>query len=139
MGFTQWLIVHHPDLTFGFVSEARYVRFWNGHGTLPQVRPGEVRAVEVSLRLEQRTAREIVHIAHRRFPALESGHRDDAFRQMELSLIGDIMALGPLTAAESARRLWARHQVERTFRWTPTTAESREIADLVSRRAKRSP
>ena len=49
MGFTHWIFVQLPDLTFQYVGEGRYVDFRTGKGTLPEVRPGEVRIVGVML------------------------------------------------------------------------------------------
>ena len=60
MGYTQWMLVQHLDLTFRFVSESRYAEFWFGRGTLPQVQPEAVRTVEVILHLEQRVAGEVI-------------------------------------------------------------------------------
>ena len=52
MGYTQWLLVQQSDLTFQFVTESRYGEFHAGRGSLPQVRPADVRTVEVMLHLE---------------------------------------------------------------------------------------
>jgi hypothetical protein len=52
MGYTQWLLVQQSDLTFRFVTESRYGEFHAGRGSLPQVRPADVRTVEVMLHLE---------------------------------------------------------------------------------------
>ena len=136
MGYTQWLLVQQSDLTFRFVTERRYADFWAGRGTLPQAQPGEVRTVEVVLHLEQRTAGEVIHVDHRRYPVVANGRRDPASRESELALIRDIVGMSSSTRPESARRRWATRQIERTFRWTPTAREAKEIADLVSRRAK---
>jgi hypothetical protein len=137
MGYTQWMLVQQPDLAFRFVSERRYAEFWTGRGVLPQAIAGEARTVEVVLHLEKRVAGEVIHVERRRFPVLASGRRDRASREFELTLIRDIVGLGSSTRPDSAGRRWATQQIERTFRWTPTTREAREIADMVSRRAKR--
>jgi hypothetical protein len=137
MGYTRWMLVQQPDLTFRFVTEGRYADFYAGRGTLPQVWPGEVRTTEVVLHLERRTMGEVIHVEHRRFPVLASGRRDRVSMESELALLHDIVGLGSSTRPGSATRRWATQQIERTFRWTPTARETREIADMVSRRAKR--
>lgn len=137
MGYTQWMLVQHSDLTFRFVTERRYGDFYAGRGTLPLVRPGEVRAVGVVLHLEQRAVGEVIHVEHRRFPVHASGRRDRASIESEWTLLRDIVGLSSSTRPGSARRRWATRQLERTFRWTPTAREAGEIADMVSRRAKR--
>jgi hypothetical protein len=136
MGYTQWMLVQQSDLTFRFVTERRYADFHAGRGTLPQVRPAEVRTVEVVLHLERRAAGEVIHVEHRRFPVLAGGRRDPASMESELTLIRDIVGRNSSTRPNSARRRWATQQMERTFRWTPTAREAREIADVVSRRAR---
>ena len=78
MGFTHWIFVQLPDLTFQCVGEGRYVDFRTGKGTLPEVRPGEVRIVGVMLHLEEEADPELIHVEHRRYPVLENGHRDPA-------------------------------------------------------------
>jgi hypothetical protein len=136
MGYTQWMLVQQPDLTFQFVSARRYAEFHAGRGTLPQVRPGEVRTVELVLHLERRAPGEVIHVDHRRFPVLAGGRRDRASIESEFALIRDIVGIHSSRRPDSARRRWAKRQMERTFRWTPTAPETREIADLVSRRAR---
>src|SRR4051812_3481953 len=84
MGYTQWMLVQQSDLAFRFVTESRYAEFHAGRGTLPQVRPAEVRTVEVVLHLERRTAGEVIHVEHRRFPVLASGRRERTSMQSEL-------------------------------------------------------
>lgn len=138
MGYTQWMLVQQSDLTFQFVTDRRYREFHAGRGILPQVRPAEVRTVEVVLHLERRAAAEVIHIDHRRFPVVASGRRDRASMEFELTLIRDIVGIHSSTRPDSARRRWAKRQIERTFRWTPTVREAGEIADMVSRRARRS-
>ena len=137
MGYTQWMLVQESDVTFRFVGERRYGDFYAGRGTLPQVRPAEVRTVQVVLHLEQRAAGEVLHVEHRRFPVLANGRRDPASVESEMALIRDIVGSSSSTRPDSARRRWATRQIERTFRWTPTAREATEIADMVSRRAKR--
>jgi hypothetical protein len=137
MGYTQWMLVQQSDLTFRFVTDRCYGEFYAGRGTLPPVRPAEVRTVEVVLHLERRAAGEVIHVEHRRFPVLASGRRDRASMESELTLIRDIVGMNSSARPNSARRRWATQQIERTFRWTPTARETREIADMVSRRAKR--
>ena len=137
MGYTHWLLVQQSDLTFQFVTDSRYGEFHAGRGTLPQARSGEVRTVELVLHLERRAAEEVIHVDHRRFPVLASGRRDPASMESEMDLIRDIVGLDSPTRPKSARRRWATRQMECAYRWTPTAREAREIADLVSRRAKR--
>ena len=138
MGYTQWILVQQSDLAFGFVTDRRYADFHAGRGPLPQVRPAEVRTVEVVLHLERRTAGEVIHVDHRRFPVLPNGRRDPASMESEMALIRDIVGIDSSPRPNSARRRWATRQMECAYRWTPTAREAREIADLVSRRAKRS-
>ena len=49
MGYTQWILVQDSDLAFGFVPDRQYGAFHAGNLPLQQVRPGEVRTVEVVL------------------------------------------------------------------------------------------
>ena len=137
MGYTQWLLVQQSDLAFRFVTESRYGEFHAGRGNLPQIWPGEVRTVGLILHLERRVVGEVIHVDHRRFPVLPNGRRDPASMESEMDLIRDIVGLDSSTRPNSARRRWATRQMERMYRWTPTAREAREIADLVSRRAKR--
>jgi hypothetical protein len=76
MGFTHWIFVQLPDLTFRYVGEGRYVDFRTGKGTLPGVLPGEVRLVEVMLDLDENLDPWLIHVEYRRYPVLENGHRD---------------------------------------------------------------
>ena len=138
MGFTHWLVIQQADLTFRFVSEARYVEFWNGRGALPQMQPGEVRVVQIALHLEQPAASEVLHVEYRRFPVAASGRRDEASTNSEMGLVRDVMGLSDATVADAARRQWAKQQIECNYRWTPTVTEEKEIADMVSRRARQS-
>lgn len=88
------------------------------------------------LHLEKRIPGEVIFVEHRRFPVLASGRRDRASMDSEMAFIGDIVGINTSPRPNSARRRWATQQLERTFRWTPTACEAREIADMVSRRAK---
>jgi hypothetical protein len=115
MGYTQWLLVQHSDLTFRFVSERRYVDFWNGRGPLPQAHPGEVRTIEVVLHLEERRAGEVIHVEHHQFPVLATGRRDRASMESEMALIRDIVGSNSSTRPNLARRRWATRQIDRTF------------------------
>ena len=137
MGFTHWLLVQLPDLTFRFVGGTRYVNFRIGKGTLPQVRPGEVRVVEVMLDLEDDADAEVIHVEYRRFPALASGLRDPASIEWEFDLIRAVVGMPSTAQAGSPERRWATRQTANAFRWTPIADEARAIGDAVSRRAKR--
>jgi hypothetical protein len=136
MAYTRWLLVQQPDLGFRFVTRARYGDFHSGRVALPQVRPGEVRTVEVVLRREQRAVAEVIHAEHRLFPVLPSGHRDPASVESEMRHLQDIVDIDSSTRPGAERGQWAAGQLARTFRWTPTDREAREIADLVSARAE---
>jgi hypothetical protein len=138
MGYTQWILVQQPDLTFRFVADSRYGNFHAGRAGLPQVTPGEVRIVELILHLEKRFVSEVIFVEHRRFPVLESGLRDPASIDWEMTLVGEIMGAAAGAGPNSARRRWARQQQIVSFRWTPTLDEERAIADAVSRRARQS-
>lgn len=76
MGYTQWILAQHSDLTFRFVADSRYGNFHAARATLPQVEPGEVRIVELVLHLEEHAASEVIFVEYRRFPVLASGRRD---------------------------------------------------------------
>lgn len=97
---------------------------------------GEVRTAEVVLHLEKRIPGEVIFVEHRRFPVLASGRRDRESMESGMTLIRDIVGINSSPRPNSARRRWAKQQIERTFRWTPTAREARDIADMVSHRAK---
>ena len=136
MGYTQWILVQQSDLTFRFVADSRYGNFRVGRAALPQVVPGEVRLVEVVLHLEDGVPAELLLVEHRRFPVLESGLRDPASIDWEMTLIREIMGAEACRRPELARRRWAKRQQSTAFRWRPTAREQMEIADAVSQRAK---
>ena len=137
MGFTHWIFVQLPDLTFQYVGEGRYVDFRTGKGTLPEVRPGEVRIVEVMLHLDEEADPELIHLEHRRYPVLENGHRDPASIEWEFHLIRAVVGMPSTSRSDSAERRWATRQMASTFQWTPTPDEARAIGDTVSSLAKR--
>jgi len=73
MGYNHWFLVQRPDLAFRFVGEGRFVNFQLGKGILPEVRPGEVRSVEVMLDLEDDLDAELTHVEYRRFLCSPAG------------------------------------------------------------------
>jgi hypothetical protein len=137
MGYRNWILVQLPDLTFQFVGESRYGTFHLGKGPLPEVRPGEVRIVEVILHLEAETEGEVIRVEYRRFPVIANGHRDPASIEWEFDLIRAVVGMPMTTRRGSAEYHWATRQMANAFRWTPTPDEVRAIGDAVSRRAKR--
>jgi hypothetical protein len=137
MGFTHWIFVQLPDLTFRYVGEGRFVNFQLGKAILPEVQPGEVRVVEVMLDLEEDLDPWLIHIECRRFPVLTSGYRDHASIEWERSLARAVVGHPMTTEDGSPEHLWAKRQTDQTFRWTPTDEEARAIADTVSRKATR--
>lgn len=137
MGYTQWILVQDSSMAFGFVPDRQYGGFHAGNLPLRQVRPGEVRTVEVVLYLENRFVTDVLRVDHIRFPVLANGVRDPAAMEWELTLVADILLAGSSTRAEPAARRFAEHQVAGSFRWIPTASETKAIADMISRRAKR--
>jgi hypothetical protein len=137
MGFTHWIFVQRPDLTFKYVGEVRYVDFRTGKGTLPEVQPGEVRLVEVMLDLDDDLDAWLIHVEYRRYPVREDGHRDPASIKWEFDLIRAVVGTPSTTKPGSPERRLATRQMASTFQWTPTPDEARAIGDAVSRKAKR--
>ena len=136
MGYTQWILVQSPELTFHFVSEKRYGHFHAGRAPLPQARPGEVRTAEVMLYLDGRFATELLALNHRRFPVLAHGVRDPASMSLEMILIAEVISAGLWIGRDSATQRFIRRQMDGAFRWTPTAREAQAIADVVNRRAR---
>jgi len=137
MGYTQWILVQDSELAFGFVPDRLYGGFHAGSLPLQQVRPGEVRTVEVVLYLENRFVSDVLRVDHLRFPVLANGVRDPAAMEWERTLVAEIVLPGSPTRAEPATRRFVAHQVAGSFRWIPTASETKAIADAISRRAKR--
>jgi hypothetical protein len=137
MGYTQWILLQDSDRAFGFLPNRRYSAFHAGNAPLPQVRPGEVRTVEVVLHLEHRCVTDVLRVDHMRFTVLTNGVRDPAAMEWEFSLIAQISPGSPRVGPGSATRRFAERQMAGAFRWTPTASETRAIADTISRRAKR--
>lgn len=137
MGYTQWVLVQDADLAFAFVPYARYSSFHAGATPLPQVRPGEVRLVEIVLYLENRVATKLHSLHYRRFPVLANGIRDPEAINREMSLFVSLPFSDPQTGTESARGRFVQRQLNTEFRWTPTASELQSIAKAVNRRAKR--
>ena len=137
MGYTQWILVQDSDLAFGFVPDRQYGGFHAGNLPLQQVRPGEVRTVEVVLYLENRFVSDVLRVDHLRFPVLANGVRDPAAMEWEMTLVAEILLAGSRTRAEPATRRLVAHQAAGSSRWIPTANETKAIADMISRRAKR--
>jgi hypothetical protein len=137
MGYTQWNLVQDSDLAFGFLPDRRYAAFHAGNAPLSQVRPGEVRTVEVVLYLEHRRVTDVLRIDHVRYTVLTDGVRDPAAMEWEFSLIAQMSPGTPRVGPGSAGRRFAERQMAGAFRWTPTASERKAIADTISRRAKR--
>jgi len=115
MGYNHWFLVQRPDLAFRFVGEGRFVNFQLGKGILPEVRPGEVRSVEVMLDLEDDLDAELTHVEYRRFPVLASGYRDPASIAWEWSLIRAAVGMPMTTQPGSPEHQWATRQTAQTF------------------------
>jgi len=137
MGYTQWILVQDSDLAFGFVPDSQYEAFHAGNLPLQQVRPGEVRTVEVVLHLENRHVSDVLRVDHMRFPVLANGVRDPAAMEWEMTLVAEILFAGSPTRRGLATRRFVAPQGAGSFRWTPTASETKAIADAISRRGKR--
>lgn len=137
MGYTQWILVQDSDLAFGFVPDRQYGAFHAGNLPLQQVRPGEVRTVEVVLHLENRLVSDVLRVDHMRFPVLANGVRDPAAMEWEMTLVAEILCAGSPTRREPATRRFVAPQGAGSFRWIPTASETKAIADAISRRGKR--
>jgi hypothetical protein len=137
MGYTQWILLQDSDLAFGFLPDRRYATFHAGNAPLPQVRPGEVRTVEVVLYLERRRVAYVLRVDHMRFPVLSTGVRDPGSLEWEMTLISHVSPGTPCAGPGSATRRLAERQIAGVFRWTPSASEMTAIADAISRRAKR--
>jgi len=80
----------------------------------------------------------LIHVEYRRYPALETGDRDQASIEWEFDLIRAVVGMPSTTKPGSPERRLATRQMASTFQWTPTPDEARAIGDAVSRKAKRS-
>src|SRR5215831_17071939 len=116
MGYTQWILVQDSDLAFGFVPDRLYAGFHAGSLPLQQVRPGEVRTVEVVLYLENRFVSDVLRVDHLRFPVLANGVRDPAAMEWERTLVAEILLAGSPTRAEPATRRFVAHEGAGSFR-----------------------
>jgi hypothetical protein len=142
MAFSVWFFLRPRLGELRPVSRTAVQAFLDGAGPLPADEDGYVHLVEVSVRLEQRRAVEVVRLACLRSRVAADSTIDQAHRRDELALWSTVLFSGqppqqPVEGMIDAEPRFAQRRLGHAHSWQPTEADLAALRTLVNRKARR--
>jgi len=142
MGVRTWFYLRPRQGEIRALAQARVEAFFSRDGRLPVDEEGLVRYAEVTVRLEDRRAVEVIRVAYFQCSARADGTLDREKYMEFMAVVGEAsfgaLALSkPPPGVVSAEHRFAQRRLDHLSRWKPTTVEAELLRDLVNRRAGR--
>jgi len=140
MGVRTWFFLRPRQGELRPLAQTKVDAFFFRDGRLPVDDDGLVRYAEVTVRLEDRRAVEVLRVAHFQCRARTDGTLDRQ-KYMELMATAGEAASGGVVTSTSppgvvrAEHRFAQRRLDHLSRWKPTKAEVEVLRELVNRRA----